>query len=724
MDQASTLLKDITNNSAILYQIIQKIKKNSEFYDDSYKKWEKACLEIPGQISCDSIKIAVTGAIKSGKSTFVNSIFKTDFLKRGAGVLTSVVTKIQRQERLRAKISIKSWDEVNLEIEQALLFFDDHYLSENKHFDLRRDKDRKYLEKTYKKLLNKKSITDNQVRSEMILLNNVLKNYKFCKDIIEPDETMLEFENDKFKEHKVFTGDPTKAFFIKDVILEVNFSDFDKDIEIADCQGIDSTDIGQLSKVLEYLESSNMIIYLISSRTGLREADIRFLSIINKMGISDNVIFVINCDLSEHESLNDLIDMKNGLEHDLRFFKQNLNLYTFSSLYNLFNQIKSEISAKDKKRIQIWGIDKEIIQYSDNMTEKFFDDFTNLINKDRTRLILTNPEQRLTAIAKSLQKKVHFLTDILLDDEIAADKTIERLKEIQLGVAKIKALVEKSMHSLGQDLKKEIYKQIDVFFKVDNDSIIDDIIFFINDYTIDLKKLEERLIASGFPKALFPLFQNFKKEFDFFLVEKIKPDIGRFIKNNEKILENSAIELYDLYKVDLFDLHEKLGEMPKELFEYRADILNLPDLKALKKEIGIRPPEAVFIYRYNARIKISTFTGLGLYSLFLLFFKKVKKELKTVRASILRNTSLRFKNEALRSIKLQLEKYRQRLKNEYFNILINALSEEINTILIDQFQVYSIEIDNIESIIKKDKSEKNKHKEFLKLISKDIKMIL
>ena len=141
MDQANKLLKDLSKKASSLYQIIQKIKKNPDFYDEACKKWEETCKQIPDQINKDSIKIAVTGTIKSGKSTFVNSIFKADFLKRGAGVLTSIVTKIQRQDELRAKLLIKSWDEINQEIEEALLSFDDHYSNENIHFDLRREKD-------------------------------------------------------------------------------------------------------------------------------------------------------------------------------------------------------------------------------------------------------------------------------------------------------------------------------------------------------------------------------------------------------------------------------------------------------------------------------------------------------------------------------------------------------------------------------------------------------
>ncbi|MCK7509209.1 MAG: dynamin family protein [Desulfobacterales bacterium] len=43
----------------------------------------------------DTIRVAVVGAIKSGKSTFLNALLKGDFLKRGAGVVTSIVTRVR-----------------------------------------------------------------------------------------------------------------------------------------------------------------------------------------------------------------------------------------------------------------------------------------------------------------------------------------------------------------------------------------------------------------------------------------------------------------------------------------------------------------------------------------------------------------------------------------------------------------------------------------------------
>ena len=724
MEQADKLFKDISKRSSRLVSILQSIKEKSEFYDKTCEKWEKICLDIPDQINKGLIKVAVAGAVKSGKSTFINSIFQADFLKRGAGVVTSVVTKIRRQDTLKAKLLIKSWDEINLEIEEVLLSFDDDCLNKHSHFDLRREKDRKCLINIYETLSIETSFTDNQVKPEIIFLNNVLKNYEFCKDFIKPDEFLLELKKDRFSEHKFFTGDPSKAFFIKDAILEIDFGNIDQDIEIADCQGIDSTDTAQLSQVLEYLESSNMIIYLISSRTGLREADMRFLSIINKMGIGDNVVFVVNCDLSEHESLNDLNNVENKIQQDLLYFKQDLNFFSFSSLYNLFNQNKLQLTKKDEKRVQVWETDKKIIKYSNDMTEKFFIDFENRIKKDRINLIFANPMQRLLFISKGLQKKVELFSAIYSEDKNLANKALLDLQDIQAGIIKIQVLVENSMNGISQELEKEIFVKIDNYFNNEKDSIINSIIFFINSYAVHFNKFKDQILTSSFPKALYLLFQDFKKEFDLYLVEKINPELVRFIKEQENALESQAVSLYNSYKIDSFDLYNKLEKMSSGFFDINADILNIINVQSVKKRLGIRPPSATFTTQYSARIKISTFTGFGIYSLLMVFIKTVGKESKVAMTPLLKKASLRFKKEVLRSIKFQLNEYKKKVKNEYFGLLIRALSKEINEIIIDQFSIFSVEIDNIRSKLKKEKSENSKEKELLQSISKEIEEIL
>ena len=109
----------------------------------TFQEWKNTCRIIQRQMQEEILRVAVVGAIKSGKSTFVNSLFKDDYLKRGAGVVTSIVTRIRRGPYLKANLYFKSWDDVNRELAQALKLFPKHdWETENRHFDIRRQDDR------------------------------------------------------------------------------------------------------------------------------------------------------------------------------------------------------------------------------------------------------------------------------------------------------------------------------------------------------------------------------------------------------------------------------------------------------------------------------------------------------------------------------------------------------------------------------------------------------
>ena len=76
-------------------------------------EWADTCAGIRRQLSEETIRVAVVGAIKSGKSTFTNALLGGDYLKRGAGVVTSIITRIRVGDTLNARLRFKSWDEVN-----------------------------------------------------------------------------------------------------------------------------------------------------------------------------------------------------------------------------------------------------------------------------------------------------------------------------------------------------------------------------------------------------------------------------------------------------------------------------------------------------------------------------------------------------------------------------------------------------------------------------------
>ncbi len=79
-----------------LLSVIDRMDADPRMSDDLLKSMKTRCAKIPEQIRSNRIKIAVVGVIKSGKSTLINAMIGKEVVKRGAGVVTAVTTRIRK----------------------------------------------------------------------------------------------------------------------------------------------------------------------------------------------------------------------------------------------------------------------------------------------------------------------------------------------------------------------------------------------------------------------------------------------------------------------------------------------------------------------------------------------------------------------------------------------------------------------------------------------------
>ncbi|MBW1820595.1 MAG: dynamin family protein, partial [Deltaproteobacteria bacterium] len=275
----SKIKKDLLRINSDILTLISKAKSIQDSPDNIIIDWEKSCKTLRKRLGEDILRIAVVGPIKSGKSTFLNALFKGDYLKRGAGVVTSIVTRIQRGKHLKAKLYFKSWGEVNSEIEKSLEMFPSLELkSKGRRFDIRQKKDRTTIQTALGKLNAEQVIINGRRNPNIVLISSYLKGYDRVKDELSSNSKTSEYKGNLFQKHKDFAGNEVLAVYLKDVLLKIDSNDIGVNIEIADCQGSDSSNPLHIAMIQDYLFSTHLIIYVVSSRTGLRQADIRFLS--------------------------------------------------------------------------------------------------------------------------------------------------------------------------------------------------------------------------------------------------------------------------------------------------------------------------------------------------------------------------------------------------------------------------------------------------------------
>lgn len=722
------LLKEkILRISEDISELISNAKSISGMVDNSFEVWQKTNSAIRKQLSEEVIRVAVVGAIKSGKSTFINALFKGEYLKRGAGVVTSIVTRVHSGEKLKAKLLFKTWDDINSDMEQALVLFPSlDWRTEKDRFDIRRKKERMDLQEALSFLGSEHLIAQGTRNVNSILLASYLKGYEKVKDMISSEVEAKQYDEHLFSEHWNFVSDGSVAVYLKDVQLEIDSGSIESNIEIADCQGSDSPNPLHLAMIQDYLLLTNLIIYVISSRTGLREADIKFLYLIKKMGIMDNILFVINCDFSEHESIHDLKSLIEKVKEELELIKPSPEIYSLSALFNLFKVQNINLLQKDRLRLTQWEKEKELTGFSDSETERFEISFYDKLTRGIYALLLKNHLERLHIISTGIENWIFVNQNILTRDTDSVNDIVKNIKKHQVRMNQIKSVIKSTLDGSVQQINRELRAEIDRYFDIRSGDVITNILEFIKNYTISFQQYEESMNTSGFSNTLYLVFQEYKQAIDTYMAETLNPEIIRFVRKIEERIHKhfeSVAGPFDVMVQDASVAYNRmmgnLGINPSREIQKRIDLL---DIGAIKSITGLTVPPAVAYMRYSAKIKTEATMRLGFYkaaNIIKRLFKKPIQRKNVGETLALEDGVLRMKRETEKSVIFHFKDYQENIKYQYIHKLVEAVSNNLYESLLDRFQVYASDLSNIVEQINNNMIDREQTSETLKKMAHD-----
>ena len=702
MNLYSSLKQELLQLNQDILFLLNNAKKIPGMSDDSFVKWSRTCSDIHRQISEEIIRVAVVGAIKSGKSTFVNSLLDGDYLKRGAGVVTSIVTKIRNGKKLSAKLFLKSWDEVNSELQQALVLFPSfQWPSENKSIDIQRNEDRTELQKALDSLSTEYLFTSDARNINSVLITLYLKGYDRVKDMMSSENKIREYGPDQFYKHMDFVGDDSMAVFLKDVQLEIVDSSLESNIQIADCQGSDSPNPLHLAMIQDYLLRTHLIVYVISSRTGLRRADIRFLSMIRKMGIMDNIIFVINCDFSEHDSLEEFSGLVQRIKDEIALIKSEPEVYAFSALYHLFKSQRSRLPEKDADRLSHWEKEGSLIALSQRQFEAFNVSLRKKLTSEKHFLLLKNHLERMSIIASGFKGWIGVSRDLLNRDSNSAGEITEKVKQHQKRITQLESVIKNTLDGAVEKLKKDLKKDADRFFDTRDSDVINRIIDYIHGYSISYEGNGDQLRSTGFTNTLYYIFQEFKQGLDTFMTEIINPEIIRFIKELEKKTEEHMMLIgkpFDgLIQEAITEYNDTMQNFGISLGQ-EVQPLEIPNISTIKNISGLTLPSAGATLHYSTKIKTEAIMRLGFYRVFGFIRKVIRRSGrdKTHESfAALKDGVKRMKRETEKSIISHFMDYRENIKFQYIFKLVDAVSNALFETLLDRFQTYVTDLSRL-----------------------------
>lgn len=702
MDGFNTQKQSITRINADLLSLFDAAKTIQGIPDDSFSDWEKTCAALPGQLAEETVRVAVIGPIKSGKSTFLNSVLQGDYLKRGAGVVTSIVTRVRSGVNPKATLYFKSWAEVNEDMAQALVLFPAaSWQPSNQGFDLRREGDRRALKRALDELNADQVISDDARNRNMVLLSCYLQGYDTVCGFITDEQVTRHYEKEQFIEHWKFSGDERLAVYLRDIQIGIDSGALGSNIEIADCQGSDSSNPLHLAMIQDYLRLAHLLVYVISSRTGLRQADIKFLSIIKKMGILDNTLFVLNCDFSEHPSFEELKGLIDRVTEELGLIKPRAETFAFSALFNLFRSNPGNLTERERRRLEHWAAEKEFVDFSERETGRFSVIFEETLTRKRHSLLFQNHVERLNAVIRGMTHWIAVSRDILTRDAGGAQQIAERIRRHQQRFGQIQSALQNALTGTVPKLKQELGSDVNRFLDTGSGDVVAGLKRFISGYRVATENYAEALNTTGFTQVLYHAFQEFRQALDTYITEQINPEIIRFTAS-EKVkireeLESIAQPYKSLIEDAYMDFCTLIADLGVTVDCGNTGAPSLPNVETLVRDSGLAPHPLVSSMRYTAKIRTEAVLRLGFYRLLTGFKKMLKKPVKSgeENARALQEGMQRIKAETQQSLDFLFKDYQENLKFRYLYRLVELAAERLSEAVAQQLKAYSADFGSL-----------------------------
>jgi GTPase SAR1 family protein len=697
MDSHETLKNDLLQINHQMRALLDRSKTLPGASPHAFDVWENICRAIDRQMAEEVMRIAVIGAIKSGKSTLINALFAGDYVKRGAGVVTAMVTRLRRGERLSANLFFKSWQEVNADIQQALVLFPSpEWHARRSDFDIRQDQDRHDLARAIGTLETRQLVSDDTRNADSVYLAYYLKGYDKVKAFMADDPVRRTYVDDEFSAHIDFSGNEILAFYLKDIELEINTGEIEKNIEIADCQGSDSPNPHHMAMIQDYLMTSNLLIYVISSRTGVRQADINFLNMIRKMGLIEQILFVVNVDFSEHAAVEDLSALIGKIREDLSVIRPEPEIYTLSALFHLFRQISEALSEKDRMRWEQWEQDDALVSFSEREKARFLERFQRVATKERFTVLLSNHFERLKMIFSGLSQWIRMNQEVLNRgaDEMAG--LMKKIKSQQKKTDRVKAMAASTLDGAGQQVRKELKTDVDSFFDPRSGDIVPALIAFVDNYEVLFQEYADHLTASGFSDALYLVFQRFKRDIDTYMAGQVNPGIFNFVKTCEEKIKSAFDAVIGPYEAMIHDALTEYNEVMAGLGMGAMGNERVPapsiDISVLKRAIGMELPPASATMNYSTAIRTEAVMRMGAHHFWQRFKRLLRRPAQNDTASAISALKIavrRMKSETRESILFHFKNYRENLKFQYIFKLVDGVSQHIHDSMMERFHDYA-----------------------------------
>ncbi len=407
---ANNFADDPTETFNRRIQRLDKILSNLETetpQGQSYlQRWRQTLTTLTGLRSSFSLPITCIGPVKSGKSTLINTLAGADLLPTGAGITTSFPTTVSAGKKFSAHIQLQPENTINELFSRAvgLLFSDD---LNDRQLSLFKTTDRLEIEDLLNKYQRAGKLTQHGIFNESYrLLRNLTNGAKIVTEHYHTQQLDFTIADPDDMRYRRFIQDEALSPYLLGIEIKATLKLLPQYLALRDLPGLDTPNPSHQNIIVQQLSESPALIYVISSRIGLRQADYQLLEHLRELGLEERLLFVINLDLDEHDDKSELEYMITRCSDELIELGFRQPLYAFSSLALFWSRPETfaQLNTTCQQRFARWQEEGEKLSLSSLGAEQFLNRLLDLGKNRATTALLQHSEKRLQQIINNTQR--------------------------------------------------------------------------------------------------------------------------------------------------------------------------------------------------------------------------------------------------------------------------------------------------------------------------------
>ena len=554
-------------------------------------RWRDHLEQVRGSLEDSLLRVAVVGSVKSGKSTLINALAGKDLLKRGAGIITAFITRILTNGEIGGWVELKPWSQICEEMNAALrmLPISQEEMAAGEALDVRQAEDRARLKEWLERTQREWQQARGQLDPSFILLNSYLEGYGRLHKNVGDSVNRLVFDQHSIGQHQRYVGQEGQAVYVRDMEIHYPVPWLGDKIEVADCQGSDSPNPLHLALLQQYLLKCHFILYVISSRTGLREADFKLLDFIKTLRMFPQTFFILNVDLDVHSHVEDLEKLTERVRSELGWVVSNPQLYCFSALYHLLEGLDAAAPERDQRRLAMWREDPALTARTEGGYHLFQMHMAQRISSQRTRVLLGSGLSRLTMVAGSINDTTRAHQRFMDQNLGSLKKSMKHLKSKQKALQGTLGTLENAIAGLKESLRKELDVAVGRYFDTTTGPIIQETLNMVEHYPVDAQYQKDLADYRQLLRQLHRFYLEFRQNLARYLIEKVNLRVIEFAKEQEEFLQDrlkhSSRAFWSLFVTALEDYRRELADFSIDLRS--VEVADECDWSGLEK---IAPP--------------------------------------------------------------------------------------------------------------------------------------